>query len=328
MNLNKRTVELDLKSSAGKAKLRELILEADVVTANLLEGSMAKLGFGYRDVLETIKHRGKGIVYAETNSFGFYGELSSLPGIENLGQFLSGLAMIHGAYQPYNPPQAVPIPTITPCLACDITTGLNTAVGVLTALYKRSTVGGSYLVRNSLTQTALALQDLGIYKDPAMIRALWDGYPLHEAEVFPDLEKASGNPKHNGQLEYLLKMGTWMKERGVRGTTWESGFWMRVKDGPWGGTVQSLLPPIKMSYEPERYRYLRFASRPLRYDTHVGFVFDADDRKGADDDVREMMESGERTWVCRSEREADGAIQKFLGAKGKLDGVRASEARL
>lgn len=69
MNLNKRTVELDLKSAAGKAKLRELIMEADVITANLLAGSMDKLGFGYKDVLEIIKGRGKGIVYAETVGF-------------------------------------------------------------------------------------------------------------------------------------------------------------------------------------------------------------------------------------------------------------------
>lgn len=110
---------------------------------------------------------------------------------------ISGVAMTHGQYTPYSPPQPVPVPTITPVLVCDITTGLNTAVGVLSALYKRSTIGGSYLVRSSLTQTGLALQDLGIYKDPEMIRSLWDGYPLHEAEMVPD----STTVKHNGQLD-------------------------------------------------------------------------------------------------------------------------------
>jgi hypothetical protein len=68
INFNKRAVEMDLKSPAGKAKFRELLMDADVVVNNLLAGTMDKLGFGFKDVLEIIKGRGKGIVYAESVS--------------------------------------------------------------------------------------------------------------------------------------------------------------------------------------------------------------------------------------------------------------------
>lgn len=121
-----------------------------------------------------------------------------------------------------------------------------------------------------------------------------------------------------------------MRDRKVRGTTWESGFWLRTKNNPFGGTIQSLLPPIKLSTDPSNYAYLRFCSRPLRYDSHVGFAFDYEDRQGSDEEVRELVESGEmNTWVCRSERETNAEILKFLGGKGKLRGVgEQREARL
>jgi crotonobetainyl-CoA:carnitine CoA-transferase CaiB-like acyl-CoA transferase len=60
---------MDLKSPAGKTRFRELLMDADVVVNNLLAGTMDKLEFGLKDVLEIIKGRGKGIVYAESVSF-------------------------------------------------------------------------------------------------------------------------------------------------------------------------------------------------------------------------------------------------------------------
>ncbi len=86
INLGKRCVELDLKKAEDKKRLKELIMESDVIIANLLAGSLEKLGFGFKDVLKMIEGRSKGIVYAETNTFGFYGPNAKRPGVENLGQ--------------------------------------------------------------------------------------------------------------------------------------------------------------------------------------------------------------------------------------------------
>ncbi|KAI9012259.1 CoA-transferase family III domain-containing protein [Hyaloraphidium curvatum] len=312
INLNKRTAELDLKSAAGKAKLRELVADADVVVTNLLAGSMAKLGFGYEDVLSMVAGRGRGIVYAETNTFGFFGELAALPGVENLGQHISGVSMVQGTFQPYDPQPPSSIPTITPALTCDVTTGLNTAAGILAALLRRTEEGGSYLVRSSLTQTALALQDLGTYADGEAVRRMWDGYPKHEPELGADPAAV----RHNGQLDYLLKFPLWMRERGVEKARWESGVWMRTADNPHGGTVQSLLPPIRFSCDGPNYQHIRFSSHPLCYDRYIGFAFDYDDPAGSDEDVREMLESGEgNTWMCRKGEEVDKLVESFVEGK-------------
>jgi len=112
-----------------------------------------------------------------------------------------------------------------------VTTGLHTATGILTALYKRSTTGGSYLVRSSLTQTALAVQDLGTYTDPDMIRKLWDGMPPIYANINPD--PAAGTVA--AELGYMMLMPVWMKEKRVHGTQFESGYWIKTLDFPFGG---------------------------------------------------------------------------------------------
>lgn len=195
INLNKRCVELDLKSPSGKAKMRQLVTEADIVVNNLLFGSLDKLGFGFKDVLELVQDRPRGIIYVETNTFGFYGPLAALPGVEPLGQNMTGLSYHQGRFQPYTDPN-LQMPSFTSVMLCDVTTGLNTAAGVLAALYKRSQIGGSYLVRGSLTQTALFVQDLGMYKDEEMVRRLWDGYPRHEVHLHAD---PSGYA-HNGAV--------------------------------------------------------------------------------------------------------------------------------
>lgn len=201
LNLNKRCVMMDLKNKSHRQRFIELLLEADVIINNLLNGSLEKLGFGFQDVLKMVERRGKGIVYAETNTFGFYGPNRFLPGVENLGQHMSGISMAQGGYQPFTTPQATAFPCVTPILFCDITTGLHTATGILVSLYKRAMVGGSYLVRSSLTQTALSVQDLGMYGDREMVVEMFEGYPKHESELSPDPSKVA----HNGELEYLYR---------------------------------------------------------------------------------------------------------------------------
>lgn len=215
-----RTVELDLKTAAGRDKMRELIKEADVIVNNLLFGSLDKLGFGLASVLEMVKDRPRGIIYVETNTFGFYGPMASLPGVEPLGQHMTGLSFEHGRYQPYTDPN-YSAPTFTAVMLCDVTTGLAAAAGVLVALNRRAREGGSYLVRGSLTQSALAVMDMGTYKDEQMIRSLWDGYPRHETSLNPE----PGAAPHEGAVGYHLRLSRWMCERKTRGSSWESGFW-------------------------------------------------------------------------------------------------------
>src|SRR5258706_5200161 len=66
LNRNKRSVTLDLKDPAGKARARDLILSADVVIENNRPGVMDRLGLGYAD----LKARKPHLVYASISALG------------------------------------------------------------------------------------------------------------------------------------------------------------------------------------------------------------------------------------------------------------------
>lgn len=140
---------------------------------------MERLGLGSADIFNLVKNRKKGIIYVEGSSFGFYGPLASAYGFEQLGQMISGLCVEQGRHQYYSPPfpPGEEPPTLLPSANCDVNTGSFGALGTLAALWRREREGGSYLVRVSLTQTALQLRDFGMYKDKKDIEKLMHAYP-------------------------------------------------------------------------------------------------------------------------------------------------------
>ena len=50
LNRGKTSVALDLTSDAGRARLRDLIADADVVVQNLRHGALERLGFSFEDL--------------------------------------------------------------------------------------------------------------------------------------------------------------------------------------------------------------------------------------------------------------------------------------
>ena len=73
LNQGKWTTILDLREESDRQKLRELILDADVVVQGYRPGVLEKYGFGRDDILELCKHRERGIIYARENCFGWNG---------------------------------------------------------------------------------------------------------------------------------------------------------------------------------------------------------------------------------------------------------------
>jgi crotonobetainyl-CoA:carnitine CoA-transferase CaiB-like acyl-CoA transferase len=69
LNANKRAVTLNLKSTAGKDLLKQMVTKADVLLENFSPGTLDGLGVGY-DVLKDINPR---LVYATGTGFGITG---------------------------------------------------------------------------------------------------------------------------------------------------------------------------------------------------------------------------------------------------------------
>lgn len=73
LNWGKWNCCLDLRDSNDVQKLRQLILQADVVVDGYRPGVFEKYGFGVSGVLEMRKNSERGIIYARENSYGWEG---------------------------------------------------------------------------------------------------------------------------------------------------------------------------------------------------------------------------------------------------------------
>src|SRR5580692_2288898 len=84
-NRNKRSVECDLKSDAGRRLLSRLLAGADVLVENMRPGKMAALGLGYDEL-----HRAHPeLVYCSVTGMGPTGPASQQPAYEAIGPALS-----------------------------------------------------------------------------------------------------------------------------------------------------------------------------------------------------------------------------------------------
>lgn len=144
MNRNKRGIALDLKAEEGKAVLRRLLADADVLVENYRAGTMERLGFGY----EALRCTHPGLVYCSLSGFGRTGPYADRGGFDLVAQGMSGLMSITGE-GPGRPPVKVGAPV------SDITAGILAAMGVLAAYAHRLKTGEGQMVDTSLFEAGI-----------------------------------------------------------------------------------------------------------------------------------------------------------------------------
>lgn len=146
---NKRSLGIDLRSEAGKAKLVEVIRHSDVLLSNFKGGTLESLGLDYR-ALKQINPR---IIVTDSSAFGPTGPWSRRMGYGPLVRASAGLTKewrYPGELDSFS--DAI---TIYP----DHVVGRIVAIGVLALLVRRlrSNVGGSV----SVSQAEVMLSHLG-----------------------------------------------------------------------------------------------------------------------------------------------------------------------
>jgi crotonobetainyl-CoA:carnitine CoA-transferase CaiB-like acyl-CoA transferase len=146
-NPGKRSCHLDLDRAEDAARLRDLVRGADVFSQGYRCGALSRRGFGVEDLARLRP----GIIAVSIDCYGHDGPWRDRPGWEQLAQTVSGMAHEHGGTERAE---------IVPAAATDYTTGYLAALGVLRALGRRATEGGSWHVRVSLARTAMWLQSL------------------------------------------------------------------------------------------------------------------------------------------------------------------------
>ena len=153
VNRNKRSVALNLKSSAAKEALWRLIDSADVVIENFSPGTIGRLGFGW----DAIHARNPRAIMASISGFGQTGPGSQRTAYDLVVQGMGGIMSLTGPVG--GPPTKYGVPI------GDMGAGMFAAYAIAAALYRRTVTGeGQYIDVSMLDgQIALLVYNIGSY---------------------------------------------------------------------------------------------------------------------------------------------------------------------
>jgi crotonobetainyl-CoA:carnitine CoA-transferase CaiB-like acyl-CoA transferase len=126
LNVNKRSVVLDLKSEAGRARAAELARDADVVVEGFRPGVAARLGVGWEEVSAV----NPSVVYCSVSGFGQTGPLVDVPGHDVNYQAWSGALA---------PAGGTPVESALP--VADLAGGMAAAFAICASLVRRASSG-------------------------------------------------------------------------------------------------------------------------------------------------------------------------------------------
>lgn len=96
LNWGKWNCSIDLREESGRQKLKQLILEADVVVQGYRPGTLDKYGFGEEDIIKMCENRAKGIIHVRENSYGWHGPWKDRSGWQQVADAVS-------SYHPFLP---------------------------------------------------------------------------------------------------------------------------------------------------------------------------------------------------------------------------------
>ncbi|RMG48064.1 MAG: CoA transferase, partial [Acidobacteria bacterium] len=145
INRNKRSVTLDLKSSAGRQVFHDLVRVSDVVLDNFRPGVMEELGLGY----ETLRRINRRIIACSITGFGKTGPYRDRPAFDLVLQAMSGAMSITG--EPGRTPVRMGIPM------GDLAGGMFAAQAISAALYARERTGEGCFIDLGLMDCLTAL---------------------------------------------------------------------------------------------------------------------------------------------------------------------------
>ena len=145
INRGKKSVILDLKNEGDKQTFLELLDHFDVLVENFVPGVMKRLGLDY-EVLSKCHPR---LIYAAVSGFGQWGPYTKRPALDIIVQAMGGIMSITG--EPGRPP-------VRPGSSLgDITAGLFTTIGILSALHERDRSGVGQMIDVAMLDCQMAV---------------------------------------------------------------------------------------------------------------------------------------------------------------------------
>ncbi len=143
-NAGKKSVELDLKSPAGRLEFERMVGDADVLLENFRAGVLARLGYGW----DRLRELNPGLVYCAISGFGQTGPMSQAPAYDQIIQGLSGMMAVTGTAD--TAPVRVGFPV------CDSIGGLTAALHICAALAGRERTREGVFLDVSMLEAAVS----------------------------------------------------------------------------------------------------------------------------------------------------------------------------
>ena len=198
LNHNKRSIELDSKSDAGKEVLTRLIEECDVLVENFAPGALDRMGFGW-ERCHAINPR---LIMASIKGFG-PGKYEDCKVYENVAQCAGGSASTTGFRD--GPP------LVTGAQIGDSGTGLHLALGIVTALFQRERTGEGQRVDVAMQDGVLNLTRVKLRDQQRLENTgtLPEYSQAGEGVPFGEAVPRAGNDSGGGQPGRILKCKGW-----------------------------------------------------------------------------------------------------------------------
>jgi len=192
LNHNKRSVTLNTKNDQGKEIFTRLIEECDVMVENFAPGALDRMGFTW----ERIQEINPRMIYASVKGFG-PGPFEECKVYENVAQCTGGSASTTGFDD--GPPM------VTGSQIGDTGTGLNLALGIVTALFHREHSGRGQRVTCAMQDGVLNLCRVKMRDQQRLARGPLKEYPQYPNGEFADATPRAANSSGGGQPGWAVK---------------------------------------------------------------------------------------------------------------------------
>ena len=187
VNRGKRSVELDLKSEEGRAVVKALAAQSDILLENFKTGTLDRMGLGYAD-LKALNPR---LIYCSITGFGLTGPMAGDAAYDFMIQGMGGLMSVTGAPDdaPGGGPQKVGVPIV------DIMTGMYAAIGVLAALCNRGETGQGDHIDLAMLDVSVAM-----IANQAMNYLVSGQEPVRRGNRHPNIQPQNVYPVKDGHI--------------------------------------------------------------------------------------------------------------------------------
>ncbi|MYZ42087.1 CaiB/BaiF CoA transferase family protein [Schauerella aestuarii] len=190
-NRGKRSITLDLKTEEGRAIVKQLAAQSDVVLENYKVGTLERLGLGYADLSANHPE----LIYCSVTGFGQTGPRAKQPAYDFLIQAMGGLMSVTGERddKPGGGPQKVGVPIV------DMVTGVYAAVGILAAIIGRHTTG-----RGQHVDLGMMDVQVGLLMNQAMNFLLAGRTPKRTGTAHPNIQPQRTFDCRDGQIVVVV----------------------------------------------------------------------------------------------------------------------------